>query len=271
MPARPFLRTQDDRDILLVWADGERIPPCRPTDGKTKGKYAQSNWISKWGERILQSCRPTLKFHSGAGLRHEADWPSLKGETMPECDICGNDAIVEAWGGPVMQTADSVGDSYGFDRPYPKNKTNRCEKHKDKPDAPFGELWRWRKLNKEQAARDGKVELQQDEVAVSACPLKSELRRMKIALEGMILVDTNTGKVAIVNKTETMRTTIPCPDGAAYEGDCCGCLNANYDPLEKNWIFRCNECGKEWGRGHIEVIYPVDLFNALRDTADLGG
>jgi hypothetical protein len=65
---------------------------------------------------------------------------------MSICDICGKPATVEAAGGKVMQSADSIGDSYGFDRPYPQNKVMRCDKHKDKPDASFGELWRWRKL-----------------------------------------------------------------------------------------------------------------------------
>jgi len=40
-----------------------------------------------------------------------------------KCDICGEPATVEAAGGKVMHTADSLGDSYGFDHPYPQNKT----------------------------------------------------------------------------------------------------------------------------------------------------
>lgn len=60
-----------------------------------------------------------------------------------KCDICPKSATVKAWGGPVKQTADSVGDSYGFDRPYPENHTFRCEDHKNRPDAPFGRLWKW--------------------------------------------------------------------------------------------------------------------------------
>jgi len=58
-------------------------------------------------------------------------------------------------------------------------------------------------------------------------------------------------KVAIVKKIKTMETTIPCSDGDFYGGDCCGCLNANYDEIEKSWIFRCNECNEEQGRGSI--------------------
>lgn len=71
----------------------------------------------------------------------------------------------------------------------------------------------------------------------------------------MILVDmsSNPPKVAITNKVKTMETTIPCLESVAFDGDCCGCLYANYDELKKTWIFRCNECSKEWGRGS-EII-----------------
>jgi hypothetical protein len=62
-------------------------------------------------------------------------------------------------------------------------------------------------------------------------------------------MNTNPPKITTANKTETMATTIACPEGTVYDGECCGCLSANYDPLEKIWIFRCNECGKEFGRG----------------------
>ena len=65
---------------------------------------------------------------------------------MSECDICGKEAVYEAAGGPVMRTADSVGDSFGIDRPYPQNKVMRCKEHQYKPDASFGRLWRWRIL-----------------------------------------------------------------------------------------------------------------------------
>jgi len=71
----------------------------------------------------------------------------------------------------------------------------------------------------------------------------------------MLLVNMKKGqptKVAIVNKLKWMVTTIPCCESVALGGECCGCLNANYDELEKTWIFRCNECGKEWGRGSIK-------------------
>jgi hypothetical protein len=62
---------------------------------------------------------------------------------MNNCAICGKPAIYEAYGGAVMQTADSVGDSYGFDRAYPQNKEMRCKEHQLKPDASFGRLWKW--------------------------------------------------------------------------------------------------------------------------------
>ena len=65
---------------------------------------------------------------------------------MKNCTICGKMAKYEAHGGPVAQTADSAGDSYGFDRALPQNKELRCEEHQSKPDAPFGRLWKWRKL-----------------------------------------------------------------------------------------------------------------------------
>ena len=58
-------------------------------------------------------------------------------------------------------------------------------------------------------------------------------------------------KVAIVKKIKCMETTIPCSDSIDYGGECCGCLNANFDEIEKSWIFRCNECNKEQGRGSI--------------------
>jgi len=64
----------------------------------------------------------------------------------PVCAICGCRAIYEAIGGPVIQTADSAGDSFGFDRAYPENKEFRCKKHQDKPNASFGKLWKWRIL-----------------------------------------------------------------------------------------------------------------------------
>ena len=67
---------------------------------------------------------------------------------MDKCAICNEPAKYEAHGGPVMQTADSVGDSYGFDRAYPQNKEMRCKKHQSKPDASFGHLWKWRILLK---------------------------------------------------------------------------------------------------------------------------
>jgi len=65
---------------------------------------------------------------------------------MIKCAICYKPAKYEAIGGPVMQTADSVGDSYGFDRAYPQNKEFRCKEHQYRPDASFGHLWKWRKL-----------------------------------------------------------------------------------------------------------------------------
>lgn len=73
----------------------------------------------------------------------------------------------------------------------------------------------------------------------------------------MLLVNFKKGKVAIVGKKQKkMTTNVPC----TYEGldpetgfhACSGCLNGCYDELEKEWIFRCNECGKEAGRGKIE-------------------
>ena len=65
---------------------------------------------------------------------------------MKICVICGEPAKYEAHGGSVMQTADSVGDSYGIDRAHPQNKEMRCKKHQSKPDASFGRLWKWRIL-----------------------------------------------------------------------------------------------------------------------------
>jgi hypothetical protein len=65
---------------------------------------------------------------------------------MDICVICGQQAKYEAIGGPVMHTADSVGDSFGIDRAYPQNKEMRCKKHQYKPDASFGHLWKWRIL-----------------------------------------------------------------------------------------------------------------------------
>lgn len=67
---------------------------------------------------------------------------------MIKCNICDEEAVYEASGGPVMQTADSVNDSYGIDRPYPQNKVPRCKRHQSKPDASFGRLWRWRILKR---------------------------------------------------------------------------------------------------------------------------
>ena len=53
-------------------------------------------------------------------------------------------------------------------------------------------------------------------------------------------------------KDKRMETTIPCPEGPAMGvGCCCGCLTASYDKAEKTWVFRCNECSKEWGRGDL--------------------
>lgn len=66
--------------------------------------------------------------------------------SYPSCVICGCRATYEAIGGPVMQTADSVGDSYGLDRAHPQNKEMRCKQHQSKPDASFGRLWKWRIL-----------------------------------------------------------------------------------------------------------------------------
>jgi hypothetical protein len=66
----------------------------------------------------------------------------------------------------------------------------------------------------------------------------------------MIIVDGN--NIAIVKETKTMITTIPCQKSVAFGGDCCGCLNANYDEIQKSWIFRCNECNEEHGRGSIK-------------------
>ena len=65
---------------------------------------------------------------------------------MANCKVCGARATFEASGGPVMKTADSVGDSYGIDRPHPQNKEFRCKQHQSKPDASFGRLWRWKIL-----------------------------------------------------------------------------------------------------------------------------
>lgn len=64
------------------------------------------------------------------------------------CDICEKPATVKAKGGPVMKTADACGDSYGFDRPHPENYTFRCEDHESKPDAAFGRLWLWQRLER---------------------------------------------------------------------------------------------------------------------------
>lgn len=47
-------------------------------------------------------------------------------------------------------------------------------------------------------------------------------------------------------------TTIRC-----YDDNCCGCLDANKDD-KGDWIFKCNECGVEWGRGTMEEIQVVD-------------
>ena len=63
------------------------------------------------------------------------------------CDICGKPASYEAWGGPVMQSAETVGAS--IDRPFPDNKTHRCNAHQDSPDPKFGRLWRWREIANE--------------------------------------------------------------------------------------------------------------------------
>jgi len=63
------------------------------------------------------------------------------------CDICGKPASYEAWGGPVMQSAETVGAN--FDRPFPNNKTYRCSVHHNQPDPKFGTLWRWRRITPE--------------------------------------------------------------------------------------------------------------------------
>jgi hypothetical protein len=66
----------------------------------------------------------------------------MVGET---CSACGRQAQYEAWGGPVMHSAETIGAS--MDRPYPSNRVFRCEEHREEPRAPFGHLWRWRKIN----------------------------------------------------------------------------------------------------------------------------
>jgi len=48
--------------------------------------------------------------------------------------------------------------------------------------------------------------------------------------------------------TPKIKTTIPCLVGSAHNGTCCGCLNAEL--IDGLWIFVCNECGKEAGRGY---------------------
>lgn len=55
-------------------------------------------------------------------------------------------------------------------------------------------------------------------------------------------------KVAVVSeKQEKMTTNIFCGYTA-----CTGHLIGHYDELEKVWIFRCNKCGMEAGRGKRE-------------------
>lgn len=44
-----------------------------------------------------------------------------------------------------------------------------------------------------------------------------------------------------------MATTIPC--SFHFTKDCPGCLTGYYNEVEKLWVFRCNECGIECGRG----------------------
>lgn len=59
-------------------------------------------------------------------------------------------------------------------------------------------------------------------------------------------------KVAVVSKKqEKMTTNIAC----GYNLNilrCTGFFVGHYDELEKVWIFRCNKCGREAGRGKIE-------------------
>jgi len=72
-------------------------------------------------------------------------------------------------------------------------------------------------------------------------------------------VNLGTDKVVITDNKERkiLPTTIPCLEGTMFEGDCCGCLTGWWDELEKIWIFRCNECEKEWGRGTDDVWKAV--------------
>jgi hypothetical protein len=59
------------------------------------------------------------------------------------CDVCGDPAEYECWGGPAMQSAGQAGAV--MDRPFPQNKVYRCKKHKENK-AIFGHLWQWRKM-----------------------------------------------------------------------------------------------------------------------------
>lgn len=73
----------------------------------------------------------------------------------------------------------------------------------------------------------------------------------------MLLLNLKEGKVAIVGKKQKkMATNIPCTSrefgGGPGWHKCRGTLDGHYDELEKVWIFRCNECGEEAGRGRIE-------------------
>ena len=57
---------------------------------------------------------------------------------------------------------------------------------------------------------------------------------------------------------QILATTIPCQYGPAWvrNGICCGCLNAEPDEAKNVWVFRCNECGTEQGRGALRTADP---------------
>ena len=60
---------------------------------------------------------------------------------MRHCDVCGEEAVVKAYGGLVRQQAEL----WGHDKPYAENHTFRCKKHEYRPPDPFfGELWLWK-------------------------------------------------------------------------------------------------------------------------------
>jgi len=95
----------------------------------------------------LQSAANESRVQEPPGKQPPESGQNRKDRDMNTCSICGKPATCQAFGGPVMQTADSVGSV--MDRPYPENKEYRCKECKNLPGRNFDKPWGWRLLQTE--------------------------------------------------------------------------------------------------------------------------